>query len=53
MIGWLVVGFVLIALGIVGVVTWVLNGYQDSPLALVQAGMILGGLTIVVWALER
>lgn len=51
-LGWLVVGVVLMALGAVGVVTWVTAGYHDTPLALVQAGMFVGGLTIVAWAVS-
>ena len=48
-VGWLVVGLVLVSLGAVGVVTWVANGYHDTPLALAQAGMFVGGLTVLAW----
>ena len=49
-IPWLIVGTLLCALGCLGVVTWVTNGYHDTPLAVVQAGMFVGGLTVIAWA---
>lgn len=46
------VGAVLALLGLVGLVGWVLNGYSNTPLALVQAGMICAGAILVGWALS-
>lgn len=49
-LGWIIVGTVLVALGLVGVVSWLYNGYHDTPLAIVQVGMVLGGLVVIAWA---
>ena len=43
-------GLALITLGVLGLLGWIAHGFNNTPLALVQATMIVAGIALLMAA---